>query len=48
MASSSKKSIENKEDSKSSYYIEKEEIDKAKVNNMIRIFVNTFKRNSNL
>jgi hypothetical protein len=47
MASSSKKSIENQEDSESSYYVE-EEIDEAKVNNMVRIFVNTFKRNPDL
>uniref|UniRef100_U9SVE5 Uncharacterized protein n=1 Tax=Rhizophagus irregularis (strain DAOM 181602 / DAOM 197198 / MUCL 43194) TaxID=747089 RepID=U9SVE5_RHIID len=48
MASSSKKSIENQEDSESSYYVEEEEIDEAKVNNMVRIFVNTFKRNPDL
>ncbi|CAB4407798.1 unnamed protein product [Rhizophagus irregularis] len=32
MASSSKKSIENQEDSESSYYVEEEEIDEAKAN----------------
>ena len=48
MALSSKKSIENQEDSESSYYVEEEEIDEAKVNNMVRIFVNTFKRNPDL